>query len=126
MNVTKEMHDKELQAQYGQFRTLVSLNSKKWGLKLMNSLVRLTKGQKVKNAVNETHSISSTFTKGHKIRTREFRPEGTESEVLPAQTPFMQMCSKKEKLRFFRQIIESLKKTHFQQDLTIVTTLFFG
>jgi len=31
MKVTKEMHDKELQAQYGQFRFLVSMNSRKWG-----------------------------------------------------------------------------------------------
>jgi len=84
MEVTKEMYDKELQAQYGQFRTLVAMNSKKLGLKIMNSLVRFTKGQKVKEAVNETHSVSSSDTKGHKIRTRSFRPLGTEVEVLPA------------------------------------------
>lgn len=88
MIITKEMHDKELQAQYGQLRFLVSMNSRKWGLKLVNSLVRLTKGQKVKNAVNETHFVSSNHTNGHKIRTRVFRPEGTETETLPAMVYF--------------------------------------
>lgn len=84
MTVTKEMHDKELQAQYGQFRFLVSMNQKKWGLKIMNGLVRMTKGQKVKGAINETHKVASSHTKGHQIRTREFRPAGTAKEVLPA------------------------------------------
>ena len=81
------MHDKELQSQYGQFRFIVSMNSKKWGLKLMNGLVRLAKGQKVKEAVNETHFVSSTTTKNHKIRTRVFRPEKT-GETLPAMIYF--------------------------------------
>lgn len=88
MVVTKEMHDKELQSQYGQFRRIVSLNQKKWGLKMMNGLVRLSKGQKVKSAINETHHVSSTSKSGHKIRTREFRPEGTGKEVLPAMLYF--------------------------------------
>ena len=88
MKVTKNMHDKELQAQYGQFRTLVSINSKKLGLKIMNSLVRMTKGQKIKGVINETHHVSSTHTKNHKIRTRVFRPEGTEAETLPAMIYF--------------------------------------
>lgn len=88
MKVTKEMHDKGLQKQYGQFRTIVALNSKNWGLKLMNTLVRFTKGQKVKEAINETHLVSSNHTKGHKIRTRAFRPEGTKTEVLPAMIYF--------------------------------------
>ena len=88
MKVTKEMHDKELQAQYGQFRFLVSMNSRKWGLKIMNSLVRLTKGQKIKGVINETHNVSSNHTKGHKIRTRAFRPEGTAEEKLPAMIYF--------------------------------------
>ncbi|MEL6732642.1 MAG: hypothetical protein AAFP83_16040, partial [Bacteroidota bacterium] len=77
MTVTKEMHDKELQAQYGQLRFLVSMNSRNWGLKLVNGMVRLSKGQKVKEAINETHFVPSTTTAGHKIRTRMFRPEGT-------------------------------------------------
>jgi len=81
MIVTKEMHDKELQAQYGQFRNLVSLNKKNWGLKLMNGLVRLSKGQKVKNAVNETHFVPSSSTQNHKIRTRVFRPEGVQKKL---------------------------------------------
>ncbi|GAB5554948.1 MAG: hypothetical protein Sapg2KO_45390 [Saprospiraceae bacterium] len=88
MKVTKEMHDKELQAQYGQFRTIVALNSRKWGLNLMNSFVRLTKGQKVKEAINETHHVSSNHTKGLKIRTRVFRPKGTSKEILPAMIYF--------------------------------------
>ena len=88
MKVSKEMYDKELQAQYGQFRTLVALNSKKWGLKLMNGLVRMTKGQKVKGVINETHFVSSNYTNGHKIRTRGFRPEGSETKVLPAMIYF--------------------------------------
>lgn len=71
------MYDKELQAQYGQFRFIISMNSKKWGLRLMNSLVRLTKGQKIKEALNETHFVPSTKTNGHQIRTRVYRPEGT-------------------------------------------------
>jgi len=87
MNVTKEMHDKELQSQYGQFRFIVSMNQKKLGLKMMNGLVRMTKGQKVKDAVNNTHQVPSTFTKGHTIRTREYRPEGS-SEKLPAMVYF--------------------------------------
>lgn len=88
MTVTKEMHDKELQAQYGQFRFLVSMNSKKWGLKIMNGLVRLSKGQKIKGAINETHHVSSNHTKDHKIRTRVFRPEGSATETLPAMIYF--------------------------------------
>ena len=88
MKVTKEMHDKELQAQYGQFRTIISLNSRKWGLKMMNGLVRLTKGQKIKGVINETHHVSSNYTKSHKIRTRVFRPEGTANEKLPAMIYF--------------------------------------
>ncbi len=88
MKVTKEMHNKELQAQYGTFRFLVSMNSRKWGLKIMSTLVRLTKGQKIKGVVNETHHVSSNHTEGHKIRTRVFRPEGTETEILPAMIYF--------------------------------------
>jgi len=87
MKVTKEMYDKELQAQYSQFRFIVSMNSKNWGLKLMDGLVRLTKGQKVKEAVNETHLVSSTTTKDHTIRTRVFRPQGT-TKALPAMIYF--------------------------------------
>ncbi|MEL6623938.1 MAG: alpha/beta hydrolase [Bacteroidota bacterium] len=87
MTVTKEMHDKELQAQYGQLRFLVSMNSRNWGLKLVNGMVRLSKGQKVKEAINETHFVPSTTTAGHKIRTRMFRPEGT-TEPLPAMIYF--------------------------------------
>lgn len=83
MIVNKEMHDKELQSQYGQFRFMVSINQKKWGLRLMNRMVRLTKGQKVKGAVNETHFVPSTTTNNHKIRTRVFRPEGI-TKPLPA------------------------------------------
>ena len=87
MVVKKEMYDKELQAQYNQFRFIISMNSKKWGLKLMNSLVRLSKGQKVKGVKNETHFIPSTSTKNHKIRTRVFRPEGIKKS-LPAMIYF--------------------------------------
>jgi acetyl esterase/lipase len=83
MVVTKEMHNKELQANYGQYRFLVAVNSKKWSLKLMTSLIRLSKGQKVKSAINETHHVPSNHTKGRKIRTRVFRPEGV-SKALPA------------------------------------------
>ncbi len=83
MVVTKEMYDKELQAQYGQFRFLVSVNSRKWSLKIMTRLFRLTKGQKVKSAINETRFIPSTTTQGHKIRTRIYRPEGNQG-TLPA------------------------------------------
>lgn len=83
MVVKKEMYDKELQAQYKQFRFLVSVNSKRWSLRLMNRLVRLTKGQKVKEAVNETHLVPSTTTKAHQIRTRVFRPQGI-TKPLPA------------------------------------------
>lgn len=88
MVVTKEMYDKELQKQYGQFRTLISMNSSKLGLKITSGLVRMAKGQKVKEAINETHHISSSFTEEHKIRTREYRPEGTENEVIPAMVYF--------------------------------------
>lgn len=88
MVVTKEMYDKELQGQYGQFRRLVSMNQKKWGLKMMHGLVRLSKGQKVKSAINETHQVNSTFTAGHSIRTRLYRPTETENETLPAMIYF--------------------------------------
>ena len=87
MIVKKEMHDKELQAQYGPLRLLISMNKKKWGLGFMNSLVRSTKGQKVKGASNNTHLVPSSKTTGHKIRTVEFRPEG-KSERLPAMIYF--------------------------------------
>lgn len=88
MKVTKEMHDTELQAQYGQFRTLVSLNKRKWGLKFTNGMIRLTKGQKVKNVKNDTVHVSSTFTPNYKIRTRIYRPEGSEQKTLPAMIYF--------------------------------------
>ncbi|NRB48146.1 MAG: alpha/beta hydrolase [Saprospiraceae bacterium] len=87
MMVTKEMYDKELQGQYGQFRFLVSMNSRKWGLKLMNGLVRLTKGQKIKEVQNATHFVPSNHTTGHRIRTRVFRPKGA-TETLPAMLYF--------------------------------------
>lgn len=87
MIVKKEMYDKELQAQYNQFRFLISMNSKKWGLRLMNSLVRLTKGQKIKDVVNETYFVQSSSTKNHKIRTRVYRPQGI-SKTLPAMIYF--------------------------------------
>lgn len=87
MTVTKEMYDKELQAQYGQFRFIISMNSTKLGLKIMNGLVRLSKGQKVKEADDETHLVASKSTKGHKIRTRVFRPKGS-TEKLPAMIYF--------------------------------------
>lgn len=64
MKVTKEMYNEELQAQYGQFRFLVSMNSRKWGLKTMHGLVRLSKGQKVKGVINETYNVASNHTKG--------------------------------------------------------------
>lgn len=83
MVVTKEMYEKELQAQYGQYRFLVSVNSRKWSLGLMTRLVRLSKGQKVESVVNETHQVPSSTTKGHTIRTRVFRPEGS-TKALPA------------------------------------------
>lgn len=88
MKVVKEMHDKELQDQYGQFRSIISMNSTKLGLKIMNSLVRLAKGQKIKEVINETHNVSSNHMEGHKIRTRAFRPEGTSKEILPAMIYF--------------------------------------
>ncbi|MEO1451569.1 MAG: alpha/beta hydrolase [Bacteroidota bacterium] len=87
MNVQKEMYDKELQAQYGQFRFIIAMNSRNVGLKLMNGVVRMTKGQKIKEAVNETHFVPSSMTKGHQIRTRVFRPEGA-TKPLPAMVYF--------------------------------------
>jgi len=88
MKVTKEMYDKELQAQYGQFRFIISINSTKWGLKLMNGLVRLTKGQKVEGVTNETHHVDSNYTDGHKIRTRVYRPAEPSTQKLPAMVYF--------------------------------------
>ena len=87
MHVTKEMYDQELQAQYGQFRFIISMNTTKWGLRIMNGLVRLTKGQDVKGAVNETHFVPSTTTAEHKIRTRVFKPQGN-TKPLPAMVYF--------------------------------------
>jgi len=83
MLVTKEMYNEELQAQYGTFRFIVSVNSRKWSLKLMTGLTRMSKGQKLKDAVNETHMVPSTTSANHQIRTRVFRPEG-ETGPLPA------------------------------------------
>lgn len=83
MIVTKDMYDKELQAQYGQFRFLVNVNSRQWSLKLMTRLVRMSKGQELKSAINETLEVPSTTTNGHTIRTRIFRPEGV-TKPLPA------------------------------------------
>jgi len=81
------MYDKELQAQYGQFRFIISINSRKWGLRLVNGLVRLAKGQKVKEVINETHFVPSSTTKNHKIRTRIYRPKNN-SKPLPAMVYF--------------------------------------
>lgn len=84
MNVTKEMYDKELQAQYGLFTTVIAINKRKLGIKIVDRLARLaTKGQKVKGVVNQTEYISSSTTNNHKIRTRIFRPEGVK-KTLPA------------------------------------------
>ncbi|MEM6378586.1 MAG: alpha/beta hydrolase [Bacteroidota bacterium] len=83
MIVKKEMYDKELQAQYGQFRFLVAANSRKWSLKLMTRIFRLVKGQQVDAAINDTYDVPSTTTKGHNIRTRVYRPKGN-TKALPA------------------------------------------
>lgn len=88
MKVTKEMYDKELQAQYGQFLTLITINKKKWGLRILDKIARLTsKGNKVKGIINKTQYISSTTTKNHKIRTRIYRPEGA-TKTLPVMVYF--------------------------------------
>jgi len=120
MTVTKKMHDKELQAQYGQFRFLVSMNSRNWGLKLMNGLVRMSKGRKVKGAINDTHKVASRNTKGHTIRTREYRPEGTASEVLPAMIYFhgggYMMGIPEMANDFYKDILERRKVAIFSPD----------
>ena len=54
----------------------------------MTRVFRMAKGQKVKQAINETQEVPSTHTEGHKIRTRVYRPAGTENEVLPAMIYF--------------------------------------
>ncbi len=88
MKVTKEMYDKELQAQYGQFLTLITINKKKWGLRILDKLARLvSKGNKVKGVVNKTLYISSTTTQKHKIRTRIYRPKGV-TKTLPVMVYF--------------------------------------
>ncbi|MFY0675329.1 MAG: alpha/beta hydrolase [Bacteroidia bacterium] len=88
MKVTKDMYNKELQGEYGQFRTIIAMNSTKVGLRIMNGMVRLSKGQKIKGAINKTHFVESSHTQGHKIRIREFRPAGTENEKIPAMIYF--------------------------------------
>ena len=88
MEVTKEMYDKELQAQYGLLTTVIAINKRTWGLKIVDRLARLaTKGQKVKGVTNETEYISSSTTPNHKIRTRIYRPEGVK-KTLPAMVYF--------------------------------------
>ncbi|MCI5054771.1 MAG: alpha/beta hydrolase, partial [Flavobacteriales bacterium] len=123
MMVTKEMHDKELQSQYGQFRRLVSLNQKKWGLKMMNGLVRMTKGQKVKEAINSTHQIKSSHSKDHKIRTREYRPIGTENEMLPAMVYYhgggYMMGIPEMANTFYADIIKTRKVAIFSPDYRV-------
>ena len=88
MKVTKEMYDIELQAQYGQFLTLININKKKWGRRILDKLARLTsKGNKVKGVVNETQYISSRTITNHKIRTRIYRPQGVK-KTLPVMVHF--------------------------------------
>lgn len=109
MNITKEMHDKELQKQYGQFRMIVRNNQRKFGLRFFNALVRLTKGQKIKGAINETHEVPSSMTKGHSIRTRVFRPNGV-TKPLPVMVYFhgggYMMGIPEMAMTFYKDIIE--------------------
>ncbi len=87
MQITKATHDQELQGQYGALRFLVWLNKKNWGLRMVNSMVRMSKGQKVKGVDNDTVEVPSTHTPGHRVRTRVFRPQGN-TEKLPAMLYF--------------------------------------
>lgn len=86
--VSKDMYNEELQDDYKKYRSIIRMNSKNFGLKMMNGLVRSSKGKKIKGVYNATHEVPSTYTEKHEIRTREFRPEGTEAEVLPAMLYF--------------------------------------
>ena len=88
VKVTKELLDLELQSLYGQFRTVIAINKRKWGLKIMDGIVRLTtKRQKVAGVTNETEYILSSTTPNHKIRTRIYRPKGAK-QTLPAMVYF--------------------------------------
>lgn len=87
MQVTKAMHDEELQGQYGALRFLVAMNKRNWGLRMVNGMVRMAKGQKVKGVHNDTVQVPSTHTPGHQIRTRVFRPQES-SKTLPAMVYF--------------------------------------
>ncbi|MCH9681331.1 MAG: alpha/beta hydrolase [Deltaproteobacteria bacterium] len=87
MQITKQMHDQDLQGQYGALRFLVSMNKKNWGLWAVNRMVRMVKGQNVKGVDNDTVQVPSTHTDDHQIRTRVYRPEGC-SEKIPAMVYF--------------------------------------
>lgn len=125
MIVTKEMHNKELQAQYKQFKTVVAINKRKWGLKIMDSLVRLTKGQKVKGVINETHQVPSSHIKNQKIRTIALRPEGTALETLPAMVYFhgggYMMGIPEMANTFYKDILKRRKVAIFSPDYRVST-----
>lgn len=81
------MHDQELQGQYSALRFLVAINKRDWGLSMVNRMVRMAKGQKIKGVDNDTVQVPSTHTPDHQIRTRVFRPQGR-TEKIPAMIYF--------------------------------------
>lgn len=73
MKVTKSMLHKDLRASYYLLKITPFLLSRKWGVTLLNWLLKFTKGKNIKGLSNEERYISSGDGY-HQIRVRIFRP----------------------------------------------------
>ena len=80
-DITKEMHDPELQSMYFPGRIIASLMSKEWGVNLFNSLSASAATGDIEGFHSEERYIKSS--EGHDIRIRIFKPENVTGK-LPA------------------------------------------
>ncbi|MEM6737870.1 MAG: alpha/beta hydrolase fold domain-containing protein [Bacteroidota bacterium] len=80
-DVTKEMHDPELQSMHFIGRVITSLMSKEWGVSLFNSLTAPGATGDISGFHSEERYITSS--EGHEIRVRFFKPLNA-PERLPA------------------------------------------
>lgn len=85
MQVTKEMHDKELQSRYRVGRFVARLVNHNMGIRFMqNTGFNPMQGNEIAGVHNDERYIESQSTPGHQIRVRVFRPFGYDDEKLPA------------------------------------------
>lgn len=81
--ITKEMYAPELRSFYRPGRFLAAILSKKWGVNLLDGLLRISKGQKIDGIISEEQYLPGRHETNYSIRVRIFRPE-TVRDKLPA------------------------------------------